>query len=475
MGEAIQRWADKARRRVVDFIDARSTPVNLAVFRITVFASLLQLLGQDRADAAWFASLPAVLREPPPGWGLVAEWLPLTPELARTTRWVAFASSAFALLGVFTRASAAVATLSALYVLGVPQFFGKLIHYHHLVWFSALLALSPCADALSVDALLARSRSGPPEAHRRYALPLRFAWVLIGLVYFFPGAWKLLVVGPAWAVSDNLKWMLYEKWLELGPGFRPLFALDQYPLVYRTAGIYVMAFELGFLPALFFPRVRPFAIAAGLAYHSITSVFLERGFQSLVLCYPVFVDWSALSTRLRGVRTGRGSAGVSLNVSDTSTAWSPGPIVKLGTGLVAAAVLCGGTGLDTWPVAVYPRFSYRAGPTRSQPDVALVDADGHEQPYDDTVLAGKFSSSRWMSLLRRVAKEQDPGRRERLSAAIVEVMYRTSAPPEGTRQIRVYDVTLATDPAERATNPLQRALLYELTPGREGTGAARGS
>ena len=36
-------------------------------------------------------------------------------------------------------------------IAGIPQFFGKINHIHHLIWFMAIFAVSPCADVLSID------------------------------------------------------------------------------------------------------------------------------------------------------------------------------------------------------------------------------------------------------------------------------------------------------------------------------------
>src|SRR6202022_4806069 len=82
------------------------------------------------------------------------------------------------IVGLFTRTSIIVSLLLSLYVLGLPQLFGKMNHYHHLIWFMAILAVSPCADVLSVDAIFKswkRADQGstePPAPARAYSLPL---------------------------------------------------------------------------------------------------------------------------------------------------------------------------------------------------------------------------------------------------------------------------------------------------------------
>ena len=47
------------------------------------------------------------------------------------------------MFGLFTRTSAIVTTILALYVFGIPQMFGKVNHSHHMVWLPRCSPL-PC-------------------------------------------------------------------------------------------------------------------------------------------------------------------------------------------------------------------------------------------------------------------------------------------------------------------------------------------
>src|SRR5262249_4080931 len=147
-------------------------------------------------------------------------------------------------------------------------------HSHHLVWFAVLLACSPCGDALSADRWWA-ARFGRVEEMallpaQKYALPLRIVWLVLGLIYFFPGMWKLLAVGWDWALSDNIKYILYHKWFDLGD-YRPPVPVDAYPLLYRSLGLTALVFELGFIVAIFLTPLRRLLVIAGLAFH--TSIY----------------------------------------------------------------------------------------------------------------------------------------------------------------------------------------------------------
>ena len=105
----------------------------------------------------------------------------------------------------------------------------------------AILAVSPCADVLSIDAVRAswkradRGITEPPEPSQAYALPLRFVWLIMGVIYFSAGFWKVWTAGIAWGWSDNPRNLMYNKWMELS-GWTPVFRIDHYPLSLQDLG-----------------------------------------------------------------------------------------------------------------------------------------------------------------------------------------------------------------------------------------------
>ncbi len=289
-------------KRILSFFCSATDPLNLAVFRVVVFAWLLRLIA--RTDYWRFVHTPAGLRVPPGGYESFFHWIPIEDAWVTVARGVALLASAAALAGFMTRTSAGIACLCATYLLGLPELFGKIDHlHHHLIWFTAILAVARSGDALSIDALRVawrraeRGDTAPPPAAVAYALPLRFVWLLIGVIYFFPGIWKLYA-GPEWFLSDNIKFMMYEFWSE--KGFLPLFRIDRYPLLCRAAGLGAILFETSFVACLFFPRLRLLAVTAGVLFHAMTAVYLRILFFSLLLCYAAFIDW-----RWVGIHVGR--------------------------------------------------------------------------------------------------------------------------------------------------------------------------
>jgi hypothetical protein len=266
--------------QVATFFDADTSPYNLALFRILLFGTLL-LFDLDTPGA--YAGLPSSLQFAPPGLGPILPFVP-TGETATAVGALLFrAACVSGLLGFYSRTSAAVAALAGTYVLGIPQLYGKTIHYHHVIWFAGLLAVSPAGDVLSLDAVRRAWRAPSddlPEQAAAYARPLRFAWLLLGLIYFFPGFWKFANEGLGWALSSNLKYRMHTLWFS-AEQFRPLFRLDLYPFLYQGAALATMVFEFGVLFTLPFATLRPWAAGAALVFHQSTHWFLNIYFWSL--------------------------------------------------------------------------------------------------------------------------------------------------------------------------------------------------
>src|SRR5579862_3875559 len=138
------------RRRLWLDLLPRDAALNLAVFRIAV--GFLLLTGHEIRTAASWANLPAALAATPRGWGWALAIVPVSPAIARGAQVALAVGALFGACGCFARVAFGCATVAALYLLALPLRSGMPYHYQHLVWFAALLAASPCADALSLDA-----------------------------------------------------------------------------------------------------------------------------------------------------------------------------------------------------------------------------------------------------------------------------------------------------------------------------------
>ena len=277
----------RAPKLITAFFESEGPPINLAVFRIVFFVALACSFSVSNIE--WFSSLPTELRFPPPGLHWLSTYLPINNTLAWTASVLLLFFCFTAAIGLFTRTSAFACLVLGVYVLGIPQFYGKINHNHHLLWFTAILALSPCADVLSLDAIRSawfRADSGvtdPPGPAQSYALPLRFIWLTMGAIYFSAGFWKVWTGGYQWAFSDNPRNMMYNKWMEFGV-WRPFFRVDQHPLLYQMSAMATIVFELSFIVIIFLPAIRFLVVLAGLGFHNMTNLILRIPFWELQVC-----------------------------------------------------------------------------------------------------------------------------------------------------------------------------------------------
>src|SRR5690242_17769699 len=291
------------RRRVAqilkEFFKATAHPLNLAIFRMVVFWAIFREV--QLPEIASFTRMPAGLQFAPWGMGALLPHLPIHARLAAGAAKLLLVSSAAGFAGIFSRASALASALLGFYVFGIPQFYGKVDHNHHLLWFAIILAASPCGDFFALDAVVgAWKRAGrgitdPLPVSRVYALPLRFVMLLIGVIYFFPGFWKLWQSGFDWFLTDNLRQQLYLFWTWSFNGlWLPALRIDQHAGLCRIIAAATSLFELSFIFLMFHRTLRAVAALEGLIFHASTNLFMRISFLSLRVCYVALFDWAAI-------------------------------------------------------------------------------------------------------------------------------------------------------------------------------------
>lgn len=439
--ERLRRWcADSA--------------LNLAVFRITVAAVILAVHDVHRLALA-ASRLPLSIRTPPLGWRWAAHALPLSPSQAELAYVALMAATVTGGVGLFSRASFAVVATVGLPFWGLAQGVGSAVHFHHLWWFAALLAASPCGDALSVDRWIARRRgvTYATEGSVAHGVPLRVAWMLLGAVFFFPGLWKLLTSGPAWVFSDNLRNQMYAKWTEMAD-FTPLARVDRAPGLVRVGAAATVLLELSFPVLVISRRTRWVAALAAFAFHQATAWLMGLRFPSLWWCYTVFFDWRPLADRLGLSPRDEGRRRLAL-----------APAV-VGCALLAGAVGFGAAGeSDGWPFACYPKFDRVAGETLPALEVALVYRDRAALVPTRAMFPYGRTQRYWALTWSLVgAHRSERATAERFRAFWGEVSRRPGvrARLPGATAVRFYRATISTLPERRSAPPLARRLLVEL-------------
>jgi hypothetical protein len=351
-----------------DYFLRPTSPLTLGLLRIILFALLWN--AARMADPEWHAALPEELRVPPFGWGFLGT-LPFHAGAAAGARDALVVTSSAAALGLFTRITVPVSALLAVYVFGLPQCFGKVNHGGHARMLCVLaLSLSPCGDALSLDAVIRRLRGqSAPKPQAAYTLPVRAVWLLVGTTYLFPGLWKLVESGDLWLSGDQLRVELYKKWGST-PEFHPLVRVDRYPWVLRLLGIGTIAFEVGFFFAMFQRRTRILAALAAVGFHLGVAAVMGIRFPfyvPLIVLVEVPERPVAALRRLLEPLLARARARLT-SLQPLARLWVPTrsfparrliPSAVLLSTLFAAQVAAGVTRTSSWPISVYPTFSAR--------------------------------------------------------------------------------------------------------------------
>jgi len=114
--------------------------------------------------------------------------------------------------------------------------------------------------------------------------------VLLGLVYFFPGFWKVWTTGFAWVSADNLRYQMFVKWREFD-GWTPPLRIDGMPLLLVLSAFGTVTFELSFIALVLSSRLRALAALGGLLFHNFCALLLGIPFWSLQISYTALVDW----------------------------------------------------------------------------------------------------------------------------------------------------------------------------------------
>ncbi len=448
------------------YFSAVAHPINLAIFRIILFQYLW-----DKSNSSitiFFSGLPKELLYPPLGLEQIARALPIEPGLVSTIGFILGLSAFMAMIGFRTRFFAWTAVICAVYFMGISDLYGKVDHNHFIIWFAAILAASPCADVLSVDSILDRARKPrggtvpvPPAVSNEYGLPIRLIYLLFGVIYFFPGFWKLYYGGLGWIFSDNLINYMYSKWFQLH-GTLPFFRVDHYPMLCRFAAGAVILFEVSFIFLIFSDRFRYWAVCAGILFHILTLWFMQIDFMNLLRCYVVFVDWYGIYhwVELRVLKR------PNVDEADDHTAIRPyrnRMVVWVGSILIIGNIYCGAFGIDSWPFSIFPTFAYSMlQPNETSMDIVMLTQEGREISFDDKHLSARFHSHNYWGLMKRILNENDPSVRARKLSALLSIAARDQPEIKKVRTIRMYRSVYSTLPADHGKKPLTQELLLTI-------------
>jgi hypothetical protein len=192
------------------FVVCTMHPLSLAFSRVVYFYYLQKYVRS--AKILPFTKIPRILQKSPVSIDFLTDYFVLDEYVVLMMRNMFLVSCFMSAVGLFTQLSIFVTAVLIFYLLGIPQLYGKVNHYHHLIYITLYLSTTDSAQVLSVDSLLF-----PATQYKDVYLQIFLIRLFIAMIYFFPGTWKLRRCGLKWISKSNIKNHMYFKWIELDP------------------------------------------------------------------------------------------------------------------------------------------------------------------------------------------------------------------------------------------------------------------
>lgn len=211
-----------------------------------------------------------------------------------------------------------------LWVTSYRNSWSMVFHTENLMVLHVLvLALSPAADALSLDA---RGRPPVDDAPRaRYGWAIRLLCAVTVTTYFIAGWSKLQNAGLGWVTSDTLRvYVAYDnlRKLELGAGYSWLGTmLAQHGWLFPPMAALSLAVEVSAPLVLLHPRVARWWCVAAWSFHAGVLVLMAIMFHYPIsgVAYASFFPVEALHDRWRRSRAARGRGHADADEAAAST------------------------------------------------------------------------------------------------------------------------------------------------------------
>ena len=277
---------------------APAAPWPLGLCRAGFFASFYVLF-LARTDLRWYALFPPGFYQPRSFYA----WLSLPVPNWEVMGWLVTAfeiSVILAALGLLSRLATLTAFVLGLYVLGLQFNYGYLHWAHAIVPIvMGVLALAPCGDALSLDALFRRVTTGKTAvAGGQYHWPVQLVRLVFVTVFLAAGLAKLRQAGLEWILSDTLRnYFLENQYVFRSEGaaaWSHLLAdwLIARPGVCRVLAVVVLAVELSAPAALFSRHARRWLIPLLFLFQVGNALLLYQDFFFAYLgLYLFWVSW----------------------------------------------------------------------------------------------------------------------------------------------------------------------------------------
>ncbi len=285
----------RVARQIHSYVTTPGYALNLGVIRAVTFLMVMKEL--TTLPILKIAELPNELYR----WPALARWalapVPIEPWYVEIALPIAITTCVLAIIGLGSRWTALITAVLAYTLVGIPGLSGKVNHSHHVLVFAFLIALTRCGDRFSLDAIIRSLRAktvARPDAKPlfAYGFPIRLLTIILATVYFFPGFWKA-GVGPEWVFGDAMVNITRNIWFQRET-FEPLMRVDLLGPLGIFGALGTIAFEMGFLPAVFFRWPRALFAIIGTVFHIMVRQTMGIAFVSLQVMYVVFIDFQTV-------------------------------------------------------------------------------------------------------------------------------------------------------------------------------------
>lgn len=272
-----------------------ATAGGLALYRMAFVLFVVLFVAPGHSSTEDFAALfgfPAAFYAPPPGPMQVFSGFP-PAWVGGVVQGLLSLSLAALFVGYRTRLAAVLTGALFLFGYGFSYAFGKINHNILFVLVPLVMAPSGWGAALSVDA-----RRGVRRPVARWTLSMLA--LLVGFGFFTAGFAKLIggwLDPTTHATQGHLVKQFFVR------GRQDLLAPQALGLsngfVWEVLDYLTVFFELGFLVAVFVPRLFRLFAAAAVLFHCSTVLMLNIAFTFNLIVYAAFLPWDAAYRGLR--------------------------------------------------------------------------------------------------------------------------------------------------------------------------------
>jgi hypothetical protein len=308
-----------------------------------------------------------------------------------------------------------------------------------------VLAFSPCADVLSMDAFLRKKRGVEPSVapNLAYMLPFKIIWLLLAVIYCCSGFHKLWDTGLYWALSENITNQIQLEWVEQYDAVRA-FRIDQYPIVLRILSVGVILMEILYPLLIVKAGTRIFALFSAWALHLSAGYFLYIDFIHLRLVHLSYINWNRMGKWLRRKKASLDDFPKYGNREQIFKM----PLLYVGGSMVAINLVFGILQINSWPFSSYPSYS-----SIVKNEVSLVGIhalDANNRPVDVKKIA-QSQDFRWENIRpfeERIAERVSSNDTSGLQGMLDDYWLLWTSKVRGLHQIRSVEMVLLTTPIQ---------------------------